>query len=166
MGMTYPIKIKSIKHLFFVLCYLSICSSMVLASGFESSPNITKSFLVAKSTKSYNEAKKFAKALSLKSGIKIDLRGLLFNADIGLTESKKECIDNGFEYPCYTPRGRYDDGAYISIEYSSAYERFSKGYYVVMVNSGEISKRFLEKIKTYVPDAYVKKSSVYMGCMH
>ena len=127
---------------------------------------LTKSFLIAKSTKSYEEAKTFAMNLSAKSGIKIDFRGLLSDSTFGLSEAKEVCEEQGFTFPCYIARGRYDDGIYISIEYSNAYEGFSEGYYIVVVASGEIEKRLIKQIKAYVPGAYVKKSSVYMGCIH
>lgn len=127
---------------------------------------LTKSFLIAKSTKSYDEAKRFAEKLSLSSGIKMDFRDLIKVDSIGLSEHKTACENQGYDFPCYVARGRYDDGVYISIEYSSAYNGFSKGYYIVMVASGEVPKDMLENIKRFVPDVYSKKSDIYMGCMH
>ncbi len=145
---------------------LMVSVGLVEASETIGLPMVTKPFLIVKSTKSYSEAKYFAQRLALKSGIKIDLRGVYPHVKIGLSEPKEVCVENGFEAPCYVPRGRYDDGTYISIEYSSAYNGFAKGYYIVMVASGEISNKVVSHIKQYVPDAYVKKSTVYMGCMH
>ena len=94
------------------------------------------------------------------------LRGLHPNREIGLSREVDICEDEGYGYPCYIPRGRYDNGVYISVEYSDAYKGFAKGYYIVMVASGEVDKSLLKQIRTIVPDAYIKKSAVYMGCMH
>ncbi len=128
--------------------------------------SVSKRFLIAKSTKSYKEAKRFARKLSIKTGIKIDYRGLNYNKKLMLSESYNQCLDDGFEYPCYVARGRYDDGVYISIEYSGAYQNFRDGYYIVMVASGESANTILKQIRQTVKDAYVKRSKVYMGCIH
>ena len=58
------------------------------------------------------------------------------------------------------------DGVYVSIEYSDTYGGFAKGYYLVMIASGKYAKLVLDDVKKHVSDAYVKRSSVYMGCMH
>ena len=137
------------------------------AEDFFESQMIKKSFMIAKSTKSYAEAKKFALNLATKSDIKLDLRELHSSKKIGLTHTAQMCQNNQYDFPCYLARGRYDDGVYISIEYSDAYSGFSKGYYIVVVASGEkVDKKLLNRVKKYVPDAYVKNTAVYMGCMH
>ena len=68
------------------------------------------------------------------------------------------------------PRGRYDDGGYISIERGSDRPEFTNGYYLVIAgsghnSSGELDNR-LEYAKGFYPDAYMKSIEVYMGCMH
>jgi len=128
--------------------------------------SVKKHFLIAKSTKSYTEAKAFARHLADMSHIKLDLRQMQYNKDIGLTQSASICGESNFDYPCYWSRGRYDDGVYISIEYSDAYLGFSKGYYIVVVASGMYVKSTLKKIKPLVKDAYIKSTKIYMGCMH
>lgn len=144
---------------------------MLLVSGLLSAENFSiedqmesKEFLIAKSTKSYEEAKKLAEKLSKDLNITLNLRELKPHKTHFLTFSKKECEMYG--YPCYVPRGRYDDGEYISIEHSDYYEAFTKGYYIVMVASGRQLSKSLKKVRTKVKDAYVKKAKVYMGCMH
>ena len=148
-----------------VLC-LSVLLQADSIDAFFDAQSVKKQFLIAKSTKSYKEANQFAKKLANKTGIKLNFRGLNYNKSIMLSESKKVCDDNNFEYPCYEARGRYDDGVYISVEHSGTYENFRDGYYIVMVASGEKAKDILKQIKTVVKDAYVKTSKVYMGCMH
>lgn len=166
MKLTAFISVKKVKQILSILFFVPLFAVMPEASEGEVLPMVTKSFLITKSTKNYSEAKHFAQNLALRSGIKLDLRGLYPHAQTGLSEPKEVCVENGFEAPCYVPRGRYDDGTYISIEYSSAYNGFAEGYYIVMVASGDISNKVVSHIKQYVPDAYVKKSAVYIGCIH
>ncbi len=80
--------------------------------------------------------------------------------------SQKDCMADEVDYPCYVPRGRYDDGIYISIEYSNSYENFKDGYYIVIAASGDDVKEYLKPVKEVVKDAYVKSSKVYIGCLH
>ncbi len=131
-------------------------------------PYTKMSFVIIQSTKNYVAAKataiKAAKALKLK----LDLRNLKPHKTAGLTDAKKECEDNGWEYPCYVSRGRYDNGEYVSIEWSNAFTKFVKGYYIVIVCSGDKKEaaKALKKTKAIFKDAYSKEAEVYMGCMH
>jgi len=146
---------------------LYVVNTFVYAEKLTDAPYVTKSFLIVKSTKSYKEATAFAQTLADKSSIRLNLRGLQPHKQEGLSESKKSCLSQGFTYPCYIARGRWDDGIYISVEHSDYYEGFRHGYYLVMLASMEhIDKALLDRVRRMVPDAYVKRSMVFMGCMH
>jgi hypothetical protein len=127
-----------------------------------------KTFLIAKSTTSYEEAKSFSKEISKALGIRIDYRGLSFHKSEFLSFSKRECEEHWGKgaYPCFIPRGRFTNGEYISIEHTNWYEEFTDGYYIVVVASGKDADESLKKVKKKYSDAYVKKAKVYMGCMH
>lgn len=132
-----------------------------------------KSFLVAASEKEYAAAMDKAIKLSLASKIRIDTRGVGFDpahldAHGGLSLSPESCEGQGWGYPCYVARGRWDTGTYISVEHTSAIEGFTPGLYVVIVATGEAKdlKSVLTTVKATVPDAYLKSAPVYMGCMH
>jgi hypothetical protein len=130
---------------------------------------VTKYFAIIRSTTDYQEALTCAKDAAKRLGWKLDLRGLSKCAETGLTFSKAVCEEGGGSYPSYMPRGRYDDGEYVSIEYSSEYTGFRNGYYIVMIASGHEAKavkRALAAAIKYFPDAYVRSSKVYMGCIH
>lgn len=134
-------------------------------------PELKKYFLIAHSSKDYEAAWKKANTISEGLDLKLDLRELIKNdSDIGLTLQKSMCEGNGWGYPCYAARGRYDDGDYVSVEWSNAYEEFSEGYYIVIVSSQTVYdqkiKSLLDTVKEIVPSAYVKSSMIYMGCMH
>ena len=148
-----------------ILCIFAFLQANEIDTLIESQ-SVQKQFLIVKSTKSYQEAKAFAKKISKQTGIPLNLQNLSYDKENLLTLPKDVCEDNGFEFPCYWARGRYDDGVYVSIEHSSAYEEFRNGYYIVMVASGENIKEILKKVKKVVKDAYIKTSKIYMGCVH
>ena len=153
------------KKILLVVLFLCI-NSFAEDTNTEVEMFVDKSFLIAKSTTSYKEAKSFSEKISKTLGIGINYRRLTFNKSEFLSFSKEECTQNGWEYPCYEPRGRYDDGEYISIEHTNWYDEFSNGYYIVVVASGKDAPKTLLKVKKHYSDAYVKKAKVYMGCMH
>jgi hypothetical protein len=140
---------------------------ILIASSFAQQGDIplqSKAFVIIESVKSYAVAKNTAKAL----GQQLDLRGLKPNKKSGLTFSDTVCENEG-GYPCYIARGRYDDGDYISIEWSNAFTGFAKGYYIVIVGSyanTRHAKAALRKAKKFYRHAYIKKADVYVGCMH
>lgn len=138
---------------------------------------VEKSFIILLSTKDYNEALTIAESASKSLGFKLDTRDLtpVTDKQLGLSLPADTCLKYSIgleeqDTNCYIARGRYDDGIYISIEYSNAYLSFAKGYYIVISGSGmkedkELSKT-LKKVKTKFSDAYIKSSKVYMCCMH
>ena len=133
------------------------------------SQEVQKSFLIVKSTPSYREALKVARSASRKLGYTLNLRSLSKGPESALTFSKEECARNNWDYPCYTPRGRYDDGIFVSIETSSPsyYPGFEPGYFIVIAAGGdEASKSALPVVKQHYPDAYIKSTRVWMGCAH
>lgn len=138
---------------------------------------IQKDFVIILSSKDYNSAYKIAVEASKKLDIKLDLRDLIPCNDsiLGLTFKPEVCIEYTKEYEtidstCYIARGRFDDGVYVSIEYSSAYLNFREGYYIVIIGSGETKDASLvntiKTAKKVYKDAYIKTSKVYMCCMH
>ncbi len=134
----------------------------------EDRPYVKKDFVIVLSTKSYTEAKKIAVEAAKKLKIKLDLRGLKPHKESGLTTNAKECESNGWDYPCYVSRGRYDDGEFVTIDYSNAFEGFAKGYYIVTTASGDnqLAKTALSKAKKIYKTAYTKQTEIYIGCMH
>jgi len=130
------------------------------------------SFVILISTKSYDSALERAKDASKKLGYPLDLRGLHPNEETGLSLPKEVCeeICGGgmVEYPQYLPRNDWGESKYVSIEYSDGFSGFTKGYFIVIVASGEkgdpIIKEALEESSQFYKDAYAKTCSVWMGC--
>ena len=149
------------------LMILAICPAT--PSDFENL-FVPKSIVIVKSTRSYADAKRTAELAASRLHWKLDLRGLLESKPSGLTLSPSECERNGYSYPCYVARGRYDDGLYVSIEHSNAYQGFKKGLYIVVVASGipedPAIASALTQVKVAYGDAYSKLTKVFVGCMH
>ena len=133
---------------------------------------VKKDFLIITSTKDYQSALRSAQKAAKALDIKLDLRGLIKTNDslVGLSLPSDTCMKYSEDSVCYIARGRWDDGTYISIEYSNAYEAFAKGYYIVVVGSADNKnaelKSTLKKVKIKYRSAYIKTSKVYMCCMH
>jgi len=158
------------KYLFYFL-FLSL---PFLSYGQDEDCFLKKDFLIIQGTKDYNTALQTAKKASKALNIKLDLRDLIpdKDRDNGLTLPLDTCLKYPDEFngdsTFYWPRGRYDDGIYISIEYSSRYEHMRKGYYIVMIGSGENKDKnlraTLKKVKAKYSDAYIQTCKVYMCC--
>ncbi len=129
-----------------------------------------KGFIIVSSSKDYNATIDLAVTVSEKLNYNLDLRGLEYNSSLGLSFAMQVCEDNGFEYPLYVSRGRFDDGNYVSVEYTDAYQGFTLGYYIIIVSSYEKGNEELTKslnfVKTIYKSAYIKYSDIFMGCMH
>jgi hypothetical protein len=128
-------------------------------------------FVIVKSTATYGAARRAAAEAARRLGVPLDLRKLSPHSEGGLTWSKKECEESAFDYPCYVARGgRADDGFYVSVEYSTAYTGFKPGLYIVVVASdvkgGELVKSAAKAAKKAFRDAYVRRTGVYVGCLH
>ena len=150
--------------------YLTLLLSVVIvicSIAQEAQPFVKKSFVIIQSTKKYSAAKLTAIKAASQLSQKLDLRELNPNKQTGLTFPEKDCENEG-GYPCYIARGRFDDGDYVSIEWSNAINGFAKGYYVVVVGAGskEETNTILKKAKNFYKTAYAKQVDVYIGCMH
>ena len=126
---------------------------------------VDKYFLIVYSSENYEDALSYAKKVHKATSIELTPNGYIANDDLGFIDTV--ACDCG-EFHDYMPRGRYDDGTFITVEYSSGYENFSEGYYIVITASGEKKEVEVEekRIRVLFPNAYMKKSSIYMGCMH
>jgi hypothetical protein len=131
---------------------------------------VRKSFVIIKATPSYAEARTAAAAAAERLAIRMDLRDLAPDGAVGLTFPEEACKNEFGEFPCYVPRGRWDDGVYLSIEHSSSYEGFGEGLYMVMLASGSPRDRAIgaavRRAKGLYPDVVVKTAPVYLGCIH
>ena len=139
---------------------------------YEESMTKDYSFVIILSSKSYSEALDRAKEASNKLGYPLDLRDLHENKEMGLSLPREVCEEDicggGLSYPIYLPRNDWGDSKYVSVEYSDGFEGFTKGYYIVVIASGEkgdpMIKEALNEAKKFYSDAYAKTCGVWMGC--
>ena len=140
--------------------------------SYENSMTKDYSYVIVMSTKNYDDALKRAKEASKELDYTLNLRALHPNAETGLALPAETCesICGGgvVEYPCYLPRVDWRDTKYVSVEYSDAYEGFTKGYFIVIVASGAKNepevKEALKEARSLYSDAYIKTCGVFMGC--
>ena len=127
-------------------------------------------FLIVYAGKDYDMAKKVAEEAHEHLGYELNFRGHEYNSELGLSLPKRDCEEEGFEYPAYIQRGRGKDGNFVSVEYTDAYNNFTKGYYIVVVASytkgSQKINETLKEVKVHYESAYVKYTDIYVGCMH
>lgn len=93
------------------------------------------------------------------------------NKQLVLSITKADCEGNAYDYPCYTARrdGHADNSDYVSIEYSTGYEGFSPGYYIVVAAIGapgsSVVSAVLASARKWYPNAYAKQTRIWHGCM-
>ena len=130
----------------------------------------TKGVLIVAAGKNYEAIKKMAKEVAEKTGYKLDLRDLEYHPNEGLSFKKEICEEEGIEYPFYIARGRWDDGEFISVEYTNAYEGFTPGYYIIVASTHDKGspelQTALQHVKKFYKSAYIKYADVYMGDIH
>ena len=121
--------------------------------------------LILKSTTDYNEALSFANESSKKLGLELKIEDIEYSKEKGICFSKD--IDDELYKGEYAPR-RYC-GDYVSLENSSAYEGFTEGYIIVIAGvyqNKDDAELSLSGVKESYPDAYAKKTNLWMGCIH
>jgi len=151
----------------YVLSLLIVCCACQYGYAQDDSPYVKVNYVIIQSTKNYLAARETASKAAEKLGYELNLRDLSYNTRTGLSLPKDDCeMEGGF--PCYIARGRYNSGTYISVEWSNAIYKFAKGFYVVIVASGDpsITQPALAKAKRFYKTAYSKSAEVYIGCMH
>ena len=131
---------------------------------------VQKEFLILYSGRDYAKALQCARSAAKRLQLRLDLRNLKPHPELGLSDGRKECEDNFGFYPCCLSRGYYPDGTYLSVEHSSAFPGFRSGYYIVVAaafpKGDSALPPLLRKARKAFPDAYLKVSSVYTGCLH
>jgi len=131
----------------------------------DDTPYSEMSVLILKSTKDYEQALSCALEASKNLGWEFDNDQRLYSAEKGVYFS--EDFPDSIYAEGYYPR-RYGQ-ALISLENSTGYEGFTPGYIIVIGGiypDEEAAGKDLSLVQGSYPDAYIKKTSIYMGCIH
>lgn len=136
-------------------------------------PFLRLGVLVLGSFRSYEDAVRTAKWFSSRSGLPYGSRAMIYDDKRGLIwpDDSEDQVWAG----AYAPR-RYDNECdmhaprpCITVERSEAYEGFTPGLYIVV---GGVLRRDQERAerlaaaRKLVPQAYIKQTTIYLGCMH
>ena len=129
--------------------------------------------LVVGSYKSYEEALRAAKRFSSRSAYPYGSRGMVYDRERGLIWPD-DSADEAWAGR-YAPR-RYDNECdirdskpCITVERSEGYEGFTPGLYIVVggvLGRDEQRVERLAAARKIVPTAYVKQTTIYLGCTH
>jgi hypothetical protein len=129
--------------------------------------------LILGSYRSYDEALRAAKSFSTRSTYPYGSRGMVYEKERGLIWPD-DSLDEAWAGR-YAPR-RYDNECDIrdarpcvTVERSEGYEGFSPGLYIVVGGVLGRDKRRAERLaeaRKIVPNAYVKQTTIYLGCTH
>ena len=134
-----------------------------------------KIVLILGSYSDFHDAHKRASAISRASKRPFSMQGMIYDKRRGLI--LPDDASNPIHSGSYVHR-RYntaslseggEDTEFISIERSEAYPRFVPGYYVVVggiYDKPKEAKAALSVFTPFVADAYIKKTEIYMGCIH
>lgn len=125
-----------------------------------------KYILILKSTKDYEEAVNFTREASEKLNLGFYNENIRYSKEKGIYFS--EDIPDELYRGGYYPR-RYAGDAGISLENSWGYRGFEPGYIIVVggvFDRKEDSGKALNKAKEFYEDAYVKRTVMWMGCIH
>lgn len=136
----------------------------------EEDPNYfyaNKDFIIIGSLENFEAALILAIEAASKLNIELDINDTALEEGQLVNTNEETCKKLLFEGRCYLPRGRYDDGKYISIERSNAYQEFTPGYFILVAGSDFTEENtmteFLEEVKTLYDDAYIKSTKIFMG---
>jgi hypothetical protein len=125
--------------------------------------------------KSFASARADAEKIARASKVPFSMEGRVYDKKRGLIypDNFEDEVFRG----AYVAR-RYDktylagsdkQTAYLSVERSDAYEGFKPGFYMVVAGIGSTREAALKqaaKFKAWAPTAYVKKTKIFMGCLH
>lgn len=126
--------------------------------------------LIVGSHGSYRDALAAAKAFGTTSGIAYDSRGMIYDAKRGLIlpdDSDDDVLAGQYVRRRYDTCGRGSTPC-VTVERSEAYEGFRPGLYIVVagVGSGAEADERLKLARKIVPSAYIKQTTLYLGCIH
>jgi hypothetical protein len=136
------------------------------------SPFYRLGILILGSYRSYEDALRAARSFSERSGQPYGSRGMIYEKERGLIwpDDKDDEAWAGH----YAPRrdnecSVTDKKACITIERSEGYEGFTPGLYIVVggvLGRDEQRAERLAAARKIVPGAYLKQTTIYLGCTH
>jgi hypothetical protein len=134
----------------------------------------TRYIVILGSSRDFPRLHQAALSIGRRSGVPFSMVGLVYDRDRGLIvpDDDPDEIWRG----AYVLRRSNAEGnetnrllAKISIEKSGAYPGLKSGLYIIVggiYDTPAKAGRAAARYRAAVPDAYVRKTNIYMGCMH
>jgi len=125
--------------------------------------------------RSFDAALADAKKISKASKVPFSMQDRIYDKERGLIYPDNfddEAFRGSYvarRYDTAVVKGSDEATSYLSVERSDAYQNFKPGFYIVLAgiqDSREKALKQAEKFKTWAPTAYVKKTKIYIGCLH
>lgn len=166
-------------HLPLPLSLLLVCLFLIPAElrAQEDEQVVERHVMILSAYKDFDAAKADAEKISKASKVLFSMDGRIYDKKKGLIyPNNPDDPEDPFAGE-YLAR-RYDttylpdsdkEIPYLSVEKSEGYEGFKPGFYIVVAGIKETRAEALQKIakfKAWAPTAYVKKTKIYIGCLH
>ena len=165
------------KHALLVLCLL-VAGSVARAADGDFDPKlltVERLIILLGSFKDFEEAHQHVQAVSRASGMPFSMQGMIYDKKRGLIapdDDPDTALAGSYILRRYDTAAMGKDGAeteYLSIERSDEYPGLKPGYYIIVggiYGETEEAKKALARFKPVVADAEIRKTQIYMGCMH
>ncbi len=168
---------RHMKRAFLVLLLLSITGSAGAADGDFDPKLLTADRLIVLlgSFKNFEEAHQQARVISRASGMPFSMQGMVYDKKRGLIlpDDDPDTMYAGSYFlrrHNTMPFGKDKaESEYISIERSEAYPGLRPGYYIIVggiYDETSEAKKAVARFKPGLADAEIRKTQIYMGCMH
>jgi hypothetical protein len=125
--------------------------------------------------KTFAAAQQDAVKIADASGLPFSMEGRVYDEKRGLIYPdtyEDEAFRGGYlarSYDTTVLPGKETETQYLSVERSDGYDGFKPGFYMVVAGireaSGDASQQ-ADRFRTWAPTAYVKKTRIYLGCLH
>jgi hypothetical protein len=166
------------RHIFPLFMLLTACFCLGASKPGEAPDYIkeltaTQHLIILASSRDFPALKRQAQFLSAKIHLPFSLRGMIFDPKRGLILPDNDPDDMWAGFYAFRRYNETDingkDARYLSIEKSDAYPGLKPGYYILLAgiydNQREASK-VAAAYRNAVPDLMIRKTTIYMGCMH
>jgi hypothetical protein len=125
--------------------------------------------------KTFEAAKEDAVKIAKASGVPFSMEGRVYEKKRGLIypdSFEDEAFRGGYlarSYDTTVLPGSEAETQYLSVERSDGYDGFKPGFYMVVAGIQAISEdagKQADRFRAWAPTTYVKKTKIYMGCLH
>ncbi|MEY4484575.1 MAG: hypothetical protein RL693_2027 [Verrucomicrobiota bacterium] len=163
---------KHLATLLFAVCTCLITSCAGTA-GTSDTETQNRWLVVLGSYQDFPEAKRDAESYAKASGVPFSMNGMVFDQKgLHLPDNDPDQIYAGDYLLRRFNTASLGDQVlmeHLSIEKSGSYAGFPSGHYIIVASvagSPKEASLCLKRFKKIAPNAYVKKTPIFLGCMH